>query len=199
MFRLKKLSIKRIQNFINTPILFNIMNIETEIRSFISREKFDELLDFFKKNASLVKEDYQETFYFDCDEDLRIQRNNFFSKIWMKKGQIHDDHREEIEIKFDKDEFEKLEKLFLALGYNIEIKWFRKRFEFKWDDITVCLDFTKGYGYIIELEKMCSEDTKELEFEKLKQKLKSLDVEITPKEEFNKKFLYYKENWKSLV
>ena len=66
-----------IQNFINTPILFNIMNIETEIRSFITKEKFEELLDFFKKNASLVKEDYQETFYFDCDEDLRIQRNNF--------------------------------------------------------------------------------------------------------------------------
>ncbi len=175
------------------------MNIETEIRSFISKEKFDELLDFFKKNASFEKEDYQETFYFDCDEDLRIQRNNFFSKIWMKKGQIHDDSREEIEIKFDKNEFEKLEKLFLSLGYNIEIKWFRKRFKFKWDNITVCLDFTKGYGYIIELEKMCSEDTKEQEFEILKQKLKSLDVEITPKEEFNKKFLYYKENWKSLV
>lgn len=175
------------------------MNIETEIRSFISKEKFDELLDFFKKNASLEKEDYQETFYFDCDEDLRIQRNNFFSKIWMKKGQIHDDHREEIEIKFDKDEFENLEKLFLSLGYNIEIKWFRKRFEFKWNDITVCLDFTRGYGYIIELEKMCTEDTKIQEFENLKQKLKSLNVEITPKEEFNKKFLYYKENWKSLV
>ncbi|MEX0931161.1 MAG: CYTH domain-containing protein [Candidatus Paceibacterota bacterium] len=175
------------------------MNIETEIRSFISKEKFDELLDYFTKNTSLEKEDYQETFYFDCDEDLRIQRNNFFSKIWMKKGKIHDDHREEIEIKFDKNEFENLEKLFLSLGYTIEIKWFRKRFEFKWNDTTVCLDFTRGYGYIIELEKMCTEDTKVKEFENLKQKLISLNVDITPKEEFNKKFLYYKENWRSLV
>ncbi len=175
------------------------MNVETEIRSFISKEKFDELLDFFNKNASFVKEDYQETFYFDCDEDLRIQRNNFFAKIWMKDGKIHDDYRKEIEIKFDKNEFDKLEKLFLSLGHNVEIKWFRKRFEFRWDDINVCLDFTKGYGYIIELEKMCSEDTKEIELEKLKQKMKSLNIEITPKEEFNKKFIYYKENWKSLV
>jgi len=175
------------------------MNIETEIRSFISKEQFEELLDFFKKNSELKKEDYQETFYFDCDQDLRIQRNNFFSKIWMKKGKIHDDHREEIEIKFSRDEFENLEKLFLTLGYTIEIKWFRKRFEFEWDDTTVCLDFTKGYGYIIELEKMCSEDTKNQEFEKLKQKLISLEVDITPKDEFNKKFLYYKENWKSLI
>jgi len=175
------------------------MNIEAEIRSFISKEKFEELLDFFKQNAKLDKEDYQETFYFDCDEDLRIQRNDFFSKIWMKKGKIHDDHREEIEIKFDKNEFENLEKLFLSLGYGVEIKWFRKRYEFKWDDITVCLDFTKGYGYIIELEKMCSEDMKEKEFELLKQKFNSLNIDITPKEEFNKKFQHYKENWKSLV
>ena len=85
------------------------------------------------------------------------------------------------------------------MGYNIEIKWFRKRFEFKWGDITVCLDFTKGYGYIIELEKICSGKTKEKESEILKQKLRSLGVEITSKEEFDKKFQYYKENWKSLV
>ncbi len=175
------------------------MDIETEVRSFISKEKFEELLEFFKKNARLEKEDYQETYYFDCDADLRIQRNQFFSKIWMKKGKLHDDHREEIEIKFDKEDFDKLERLFLALGYSVDIKWFRERSEFKWEDTTVCLDFTKGYGYIIELEKMCSEETKEHELEKLKQKLHSLNVEISPKEEFDEKYRYYKENWRALV
>lgn len=174
-------------------------DIEVEIRSFITKEKYEELLDFFKQNAEFLKEDYQETFYFDCKEDLRIQRNNFFSKIWMKKGKIHDNHREEIEVKFDRKEFENIKKMFLALGYNIEVKWLRKRFRFKWGNITVCLDFTKEYGYIIELEKICSEETKQQELESLRQKLKSLDVKITPKEEFNKKFQYYKENWKFLI
>ncbi|MFZ5364981.1 MAG: hypothetical protein ACOZBH_02145 [Patescibacteria group bacterium] len=56
-------------------------SIEVEIRSFISKEQYDRLLEFFKQNAELVKKDYQETFYFDCDQDLRIQKNNFFSKI----------------------------------------------------------------------------------------------------------------------
>lgn len=174
-------------------------NIEVEIRSFISKEQYDKLLIFFKQNAKLIKEDYQETFYFDCKQDLRIQRNNFFSKIWMKKGKIHDEHREEIEIKFDRDEFEKLERLFLSLGFKVSIKWFRKRFEYQWEDVVVCLDFTKGYGYIIELEKMSSVINKEKNYENLKQKLKSLNIEITPKEEFNKKFLYYKNNWKYLI
>ena len=175
-------------------------NIEVEVRSFISKGQYEKFLDFFKKNSKMIKEnDNQETFYFDCDQDLRIQRNNFFSKIWMKKGKLHDKYREEIEIKFDKNEFENLEKLFLTLGYKIKVKWFRNRSEFKWDDITVSLDFTKGHGYIIQLEKMCSARAKKREFDFLKQKLKSLNIDITPKEEFDKKSKYYMKNWKSLV
>ncbi|MFZ5364980.1 MAG: CYTH domain-containing protein [Patescibacteria group bacterium] len=116
----------------------------------------------------------------------------------MEKGKIHDDFREEIEIKFDKDDFEKLEQLFLSLGFDVQIKWFRKRFEFEWEGVTVCLDDTKGYGLIIELEKMASKDDQEKIHEDLKRKLASLNVALTPKEEFDKKFEEYKKNWPSL-
>ena len=175
------------------------MNIEVEVRSFISKDKYEELIEFFKTQAEFVKEDEQETYYFDTEEDLRIQKNNFFSKIWLKKGKIHDDHREEIEIKFDKDDFRKLEKLFLNIGLNVGIKWFRKRHTFKWENINVMVDYTKGYGYIIELEKMSSEKEKEKTLELLKQKLKLLNIPLTPKEDFDKKYKYYKENWRKLV
>lgn len=179
--------------------LFITMNIEVEIRSFISKEKYEELIKFFNKEGEFINEDYQETYYFDSKEDLRIQKNNFFSKIWLKKGKIHDEHREEIEIKFDKDEFEKLEKLFVFLGFNVQIKWFRTRHTFKWEEIDVMVDYTKGYGYIIELEKISNEEDKNKILELLKDKMKKLDIEITPKEEFDKKFNYYKEHWKELV
>jgi len=56
--------------------------------------------------------DEQETHYFDCAEDIRIQKNKYFSKIWMKKGKLHDDAREEIEVQCKKDDFEKLQKIF---------------------------------------------------------------------------------------
>ena len=127
-------------------------NIEVEIRSFISKEKYNELIEFFNKNAEFINEDYQETYYFDTKEDLRIQKNNYFSKIWMKKGKMHDEQREEIEIKFAKDDFEKLEKVFTSAGMNVNIKWYRTRHNFKWDDIIVSIDYTRGYGYIIELD-----------------------------------------------
>ena len=175
------------------------MNIEVEIRSFITKEQYEKLLEFFKKEGELVKEDYQETYYFDTDEDLRIQKNKFFSKIWLKKGKIHDDHREEIEIKFDKDDFAKLEKLFLNIGMNIDIKWFRTRYAFKWQDVEASVDYTKGYGYIIELEKMSTEEEKEKALELLKEKLKQLKIPLTPKEEFKKKYEFYKKNWQKLT
>jgi predicted adenylyl cyclase CyaB len=101
----------------------------------------------------------------------------------MKKGKIHEECREEIEVKSDKSNFNKLGEIFKNLGHNVKIKWFRKRHTFNWDGIIVTIDYTKGYGYIIELEKMADESTKEL----------------TPKEEFNKKYEFYKDNWKDLV
>ncbi|MBI2582613.1 hypothetical protein HYV87_05820 [Candidatus Woesearchaeota archaeon] len=177
----------------------NIDNIEVEIRSFISAERYQELLSFFRQEGKFLHEDYQETYYFDTEQDLRIQRNNTYSKIWLKKGKLHDEHREEIEIKFDKDKFEILEKLFITLGYNTNIKWFRKRYTFDWQGLKVMLDYTKGYGYIIELEKMSSEEEKEQALSLLKDKLRMLNIPLTSKEEFDAKYKYYKENWKRLV
>lgn len=99
-------------------------NIEIEIRSFISEKQYKKLLSYFRKNAKLIMEDTQETIYYDCPQDLRIQKNKYFSKIWLKKGKIHDDSREEIEIHTDINNFDNLKNLFQELGYGIDIKWF---------------------------------------------------------------------------
>ena len=174
-------------------------NIEVEIRAFVSEIQYKKLLSFFKKNAELVKEDNQETIYFDCPQDLRIQKNDFTSKIWLKGGRLHDDCREEIEIHTEKDNFEKLQKLFQYLGYKEEIIWLRKRTEFKWEDITVDIDYTKGYGYIIELEKIGTSDEKKKILKLLRLKLEELKIAETSKEEFNMAYENYKTNWKKLI
>ena len=174
-------------------------NIEVEIRSFISKEKYNELLDFFNQNAKKVKEDYQETFYFNSEQDLRTQKSNSNSKIWLKKGKIHDDFREEIELKLNKEDFEKANKIFEAIGLNTKIKWYRLRNQFNWNNIKVCLDYTKGYGYIIELEKLTNNQEKEKTLEELKNELAQLNIPLTPKQEFEDKFKYYEQNWRELI
>lgn len=173
-------------------------NIEVEIRSFIDKDKYEELIKYFKKNGKKISKDYQETYYFDCPQDLRIQKNKYYSKIWLKKGKLHDESREEIEIQTKIEDFENLENLFLALNYKIKIKWFRTRNEFEWEGIKVCVDYTKGYGYILELEILCDEINKDKALEDLKKKIKLLNVEITDKKEFENRFQYYQNNWEEL-
>ena len=175
------------------------MNIEVEIRSFITKENFERLLKFFRENSELVKEDFQETLYFDCEQDLRIQKNNFGAKIWLKRGKIHDEAREELEVKINRVDFENIKNIFLSMGLDIEIKWLRDRKQFNWDGIKVCLDHTKGYGYIIELEKITNELEQGKVLEELKQKLRELNILLTPREKFEEKFDYYKRNWRNLI
>lgn len=174
-------------------------NIEVEIRAFISPKEYLNLLKFFKKNFKLVKEDNQETIYFDCDKDLRIQRNNFTSKIWLKEGKLHDDCREEIEIHTDRSNFDNLQKLFSSLGYKQDIKWIRDRKEFDWNGIKVCLDYTIGYGYIIELEKISTKKEENKALTLLRSKLEELKIKETPKEVFNEAYDNYKKNWRTII
>lgn len=175
------------------------MAIEVELRSFISEQKYNELLKFFHQNATFLSTDTQETHYFDCNADVRIQQNNQYSKIWMKKGQMHDEAREEVEVKLPREDFAKLQKIFKALGHTVQIKWFRTRHSFKWDNIDIAVDHTKGYGYILELEILADESQKEHALNQLTKKFQELQIPITPKEEFKSKYEHYKNNWQALT
>ncbi|MFH0853818.1 MAG: CYTH domain-containing protein [bacterium] len=177
----------------------NKANIEAEIRSFITDEEYQRLLDYFQKDAKYLGEDDQTTYYFNAPQDLRIQKNEKGAKIWSKSGRIHDEAREELEIYFTAQDFEKLEKLFIGLGFEVKIKWFRKRHSFDWAGIIVTIDNTKGYGKIIELEKMCDSTDQEKALEELKNKLKSLDISLTARQEFDERFDYYKKHWPELI
>ncbi|EKE25510.1 MAG: hypothetical protein ACD_5C00134G0005 [uncultured bacterium] len=174
-------------------------NIETEIRSLIDEKEYKKLLRFFKKEAKFLGQEKQISYYFSGEQDLRIQKSDKSAKIWMKKGKMHDDSREEIEVKLDLKEFENAEKIFEALGYEVKIKWFRNRNTFSWKGMKVMIDDTKGYGMIIEFEKMCKEKDKEKTVELLRDKMRQLSVNETSKSEFEKKFEYYKKNWKALI
>ncbi|MBW6451350.1 MAG: CYTH domain-containing protein [DPANN group archaeon] len=174
-------------------------NIEVEIRSFISKEQFEELKTFMNTNAEFIEKDVQKTTYFTGDNDLRLQQNCKNAKIILKNGQIHDDYRKEIEVIIEKTQYQNMMDIFETLGYSIEIQWFRKRLIYLWKNVTVTLDNTKGYGYIIELEYMCSEENKETKLQELKKLFFELDITETKKEIFNQKFNNYRQNWKELI
>ncbi len=174
------------------------MSIEVEIRSFIDKEDRDRLLSFFRSDARFIKKDFQETLYLNTETDLRIQRNDSHSKIWMKRGVIHDEAREEVEIPFDRADFDKMIEIFRSAGIETSIKWMRERHLFNWNGITVSIDDTKGYGMIIELEIISNDEDKERDLARLRDAMSELGIEPTSKEEFDRRLGEYKTKWRSL-
>jgi predicted adenylyl cyclase CyaB len=175
-------------------------NIEIEVRSFISRSEYKKLEKVLRKEAKFVDSIKEETVYFDAkNEDLRIRRNEKEAYIILKEGKIHDDSRKEIEIKLKRDDFWKIEELFKKLEYKEKIRWFRKRLVFKLGGMKILLDDTKGYGLILELEKIGTVRDKGKTHKDLEQKIKSFGIKITPRKVFEKKFKYYKNNWRKIL
>jgi predicted adenylyl cyclase CyaB len=175
-------------------------NIEIEARSFITKKQYKSLLQKLREGAKFIGSVNEETVYFSGPgKDLRIRRDDKNAFIILKEGRVHDDSREEIEIKFNTNEFKNIEELFKRLGYRDAIRWFRKRRIYKWGGVKLFLDDTKGYGLIIELEKLGKVKEKGIVHRDLESKLKSLGIKITPKSEFNKRFKYYKNNWRKIL
>jgi predicted adenylyl cyclase CyaB len=176
------------------------MKYENEIRSFITEDEYNRLKLFFDSNAKLILTSNQETHYLQTGIDLRMQKDDRYAKLWLKDGIMHDDQRGEIEIYFNKEDFDNLYQIFNLLNYKTKIKWLRKRIEYDWDGIKVCLDNTKCYGYIIELEELKPDknerDTININ---LRNKLESLGIKISSREEFEERFLDYEKNWEKYL
>jgi predicted adenylyl cyclase CyaB len=173
--------------------------VEVELRAFVSKDEYERLIRFMSKNGIFVKRDYQITYYFSGPHDLRIQKNRFYAKLWLKLGKLHDVSREEIEIKFKRKYFDKLLQFLEALGYQVEVKWFRKRRVYKWNGTRIALDHTKGYGYVVEVEKSCLQGDETKAKKELNQVLSKLSLRQTPRGVFTRKFNWYKRNWKNIL
>ncbi|MFH1668641.1 MAG: CYTH domain-containing protein [Candidatus Woesearchaeota archaeon] len=174
-------------------------NIEVEVRSFLTDDQYDRLLGFFRTSSSDVVEDDQITYYFEAPIDIRIQQNNSGSKIWMKKGKMHDNAREELEVNFGRDEFPMLEQMFAMMGYPVKVKWHRKRHKFRWKGFDVCIDDNKGYGKIIEIERKTTAQGKDWALLEIRDAFNKIDILVTPKEEFDRKYMDYVQNWRELT
>lgn len=175
------------------------MKVEVELRTIITEKKYNELMRFFRVNGKFMHKENQITHYLDDTGNLRLQKSDKFSKVWLKEGELHEIEHHEMEARFPREDFEVLERIFTLIGKPARITWIRSRHNFKWGGANVMLDYTKGYGYILEIEKICEKKDAQKARAKLEILIKKLGLLATPKSEFDKKYNYYKKNWKRLV
>jgi predicted adenylyl cyclase CyaB len=174
--------------------------IEVEVRSFITDQQYAAIRTRLDREFEFRKELNETTVYFAGEKDLRMRKNEDGAFVILKEGKIHDDYRKEFEIGLKPEDFDCMAKLFSSLGYEIEIEWRRRRREYhKWG-MKVLLDDTAGYQEILELEKMAEEGREEAVHAELAQIMQGFGIEdITSKEEFDRKYEDYKQNWKGLI
>ena len=167
--------------------------IEVELRSFISEDKYNELVKKYNEKAQK-----QITYYFNCKQDFRMMKTKEYTQLWLKTGKMHEESRLERVVKIDNKYRSDLESMLELLDYEVDIKWFRTRTKIKIEEnAEICIDYTIGYGYILEIEKQVADESKVEEAKKLLENdFANLGIEVSKKEEFDARYKDYVQNWK---
>ena len=171
-------------------------NIEVEIQTVVAGKDWPRLKKFFDRNAKFLGEHKDRTAYFEKNGRIRIRMEPAWAYFVFKSGKMHDRARKEIEIKFSKKDARLAEKFLNSLGFPVQIRWERVRRKYLWNGVTVTLDDTRGYGKLLELEKMSAAGGQERTFKLLVKRLKFLRVKPTSRENLNRKFRNYIKNWR---
>lgn len=170
--------------------------IEVELRSFISEEKYNSIVRLFESKCNNYKYSRQITYYFENDVDTRLQISSDGGKLWQKLGRMHAIAREELEALFSRTDAEVLLKIFINMGMQIKVIWFRERKLFDIDGVKLSLDYTVGYGYIIEAEICSSEDEVKNNVSVLEKLFNSLGVIPSSGKDFDREYELYLKSWK---
>ncbi len=170
--------------------------IEVELRSFITKEKYEELIK--KYNAKCEK---QITYYFNSKQDFRMMKTKEYTQLWLKTGKMHETSRLERVVRIDNNYRNDLESMLELLDYEVDIKWFRTRSKVKLDEnAELCIDYTIGYGYILEIEKQVADEVDVADAKSMLEKdFRDLGILVSKKEEFDIKYEDYVKNWKDYV
>ena len=142
-----------------------------------------------KRYAKFLSVDRQEIVQMEGPKQVSILRSTSQALLVM----------EGTEIKFGLADCSKMIEVFVALGHPVRVKWHRTRNVFIWNGIGVTVDFLKGCGYIIQLEKMADERDRLLALAELKQRMQMLHLPVGSKEEYEGKEQYYVDHWKELI
>lgn len=150
-------------------------NIEVEFFAQFNKEKYHRLFSFLRKNAkNLNKDDKNNWFFLFPNKNLKVVKeiSKKTAKIVLKMNKIGlANSGEEIEIKIDQKDAEKMVKIFKELGCNKIIHTFTKRHNFKYKGVEIALKYSEDWGYHLELEIMIKDKSKQPQAEAKIQKI----------------------------
>jgi predicted adenylyl cyclase CyaB len=170
--------------------------IEVELRTFISEQQFNQLLQHLLSTGDELEHTRQITHYLNHPTDTRVQISTEGGRVWQKLGKMHERSRQELEVLMSKINAEIMLDIFHNLGFSMKVSWYRERRAYQIGEMTVSLDNTIGYGRILEAEIRCAESEIDTSHNKLQAFFGSLGLKPGTKEEFDAAFTDYLRTWR---
>ena len=172
------------------------MAIEIEFRGPLTKNEFQKLLNFFKKEAKFVKRMKRKTFVFENKDktlDLKVRTTDGIPEIVLKKGFMGAVRREEIILQLKTDSIKEAVRLFSLLGHNKGIIAIRDNYIFNYKNIEFALVKCPGGYCFYEAELINNKRIKNPE-KHIKEILKSLNLKAWSEKEVYNFMMYCKKN-----
>lgn len=163
--------------------------IEIELRSMFSEDKFNSLKNFLDSKAeNLGQDDKDVHFYIFPDKLLKVTDNisKESAKLTLKLNRIgQGTDFEEIEFPINREDVEKAVKMFTSLDMTDNvIHSFQSRHNYMYKGVELALKFSSEWKHHLELEIIVDNESKKEDAEKkIHEVAKELDVKIMSEEE----------------
>ncbi len=145
----------------------------------------------------------QETLKVSHNHSLRTRDADGFVSMVVKADRekradsMHGNMRYEWEAVIPDMTIDVLDGHILASGFSYLSKWSRRRKEYQYKDMTVCIDKNAGYGYLAEFEKVVhNEIDADAAKEVVKKELQDLNLEELSQDRLGRMFAHYNNHWK---
>jgi adenylate cyclase class IV len=167
---------------------------EIEIKSLLTKEKYEELQQNLPLKFKKINEDTITTTRFK-PKDIRIRYSEKIAEMVIKDGDPTTISRKETTINLkSKEDCHKMIEILRELGYKQDPEWTKKKEEFLLkknnQEYTLSLQNILNFAYILEAE-IITEEHNEEHIKVLKQILKELDCEVIEPKEFKEKIEEY--------
>lgn len=166
--------------------------IVVEKRTFINKDKYEQLMNLFKQKNIPMQKVNQVIYKYKSELDFRLIYDSEKAVLRLR-GITGEDEEKIVHIK--PEEVSILATMLRHLGMYEEMKWYRVRTTIPLRDYLITMDETYQYGYVVSIAKEVPLEQREQAMQELDQLFQQLQIPITTKEQFNDRYKYYKLKW----
>lgn len=168
---------------------------EIELKSLLSKEKYDELLNELPRSHRLINTETMHTTRF-RPGDVRLRHSDSRFELVSKSGDASMMSRKEVKLDLkSKQELDKMSMILEMLDFKADPSWIKHKHEFEYEykgfTYIICLQHIENFAYILEVEFLSDEDVANVHEPNIKEIMEELECEAIKPGDFIKSINKY--------